>query len=472
MRKAQHGFPEGFLWGGAIAANQAEGAYLEDGKGLDIPSGFRSGLHGPHDMVPLPGVRYPTHEAIDFYHRFREDVALFAEMGFKCFRTSINWSRIYPNGDDETPNELGLKFYDELFDELKKYDIEPLVTLSHYETPLSLVERYGSWRDRRLIDFFLRYCDTVFKRYGDRVKYWLTFNEINNMRRIPEAAGGIFPQPGENIQQATYQAAHHMFVASALANKLCHELIPDAKIGCMLSLSGVYPNTCSPDDVFDTMQLRRLSLFYSDVMLRGAYPAYTAKLWEGLGVDVHMENGDEEILSCHPSEFLAFSYYRSTTHRAGNPYNGDTGGDRGIPNPYLETTPWGWQIDPVGLRFMLNDLYDRYQIPLFIVENGLGQFDEVGEDGIVHDSYRIDYVRSHVKAMRDAIEDGVDLMGYTYWGPIDIVSAGTGEMAKRYGFIYVDKDDEGDGTLARTRKDSFFWYQKLLAANGANIDEL
>lgn len=469
VRDMQKTFPEHFLWGGAICANQAEGAYLEDGKGLDISDGFAHGIKHAYDPIPDPEQFYPTHEAIDFYHRYREDLALMEEMGFKAFRTSINWSRIFPNGDDREPNEAGLKFYDDLFDEMRRRGMEPVVTLSHYETPAHLVEAYGSWRDRRMVDFFMRYCETVFKRYGAKVKYWLTFNEINNMRRMPGAAGGIFFREGENQSQVVHQANHHMFVANSLAIKLCHELCPDAKIGCMLSLSNVYPRTCKPEDVFETMEVRRQSLMYGDVMIRGYYPAYMARIWEEAGVKVEMEPGDEALLRTYTADFLGFSYYRTTTHEFGRPFCGDTGGDQGTPNPYLETTPWGWQIDPLGLRYTLNELYDRYQIPLFVVENGLGQIDEPDEDGRIHDSYRIDYVRRHVEAMREAIRDGVEILGYTYWGPIDIVSAGTGEMNKRYGFVYVDRDNEGRGTLERRKKDSFGWYAELIRSNGEKL---
>lgn len=465
----QTSFPADFLWGGAIAANQAEGAYLEDGKGLDISNGFAHGIKHEYDSTIDPDKFYPTHEAIDFYHHYKEDLALMEEMGFKAFRTSINWSRIFPNGDDEAPNEAGLQFYDSLFEEMHRRGMEPIVTLSHYETPAHLVEAYGSWRDRRMIDFFLRYCETVFRRYRSKVKYWLTFNEINNMRRMPEAAGGIFFKEGENQQQVVYQANHHMFVANGLAVKLCHELCPGTKIGCMLSMSNVYPRTCKPEDVFETMEVRRQSLLYGDVMIRGYYPGYIARIWKEAGVKVQMEPGDEEIIGRYTADYLGFSYYRTTTHEFGQPFSGDTGGDQGTPNPYLETTPWGWQIDPLGLRYTLNELYDRYQIPLFVVENGLGQLDVPDEKGRIHDDYRIEYVKKHVSAMKEAIEDGVEIMGYTYWGPIDIVSAGTGEMKKRYGFIYVDRDNEGHGTMERRKKDSFDWYAQLIRSNGEDL---
>ena len=469
MKSLQTEFPAGFLWGGAIAANQAEGAYDAGGKGLSIADCFARGIKHGADIPPVEGKFYPSHEAIDFYHRYKEDLALMQEMGFKVFRTSINWARIFPNGDDAEPNEAGLRFYDELFDEMLRRGMQPLVTLSHYETPLHLVEAYGSWRSRKLIDYFLRYCETVFRRYKDKVKYWLTFNEINNMRRMPGAAGGIFFAEGENHQQAVYQASHHMFVANSLAVKLCHEIIPDAKIGCMLSLSNTYPHTCRPEDVFETMELRRRSLLFGDVMIRGAYPAYMARIWDEENVHVEMEPGDEELLRQYTADYLGFSYYRTSTHEYGQPFCGDTGGDQGTPNPYLETTPWGWQIDPLGLRYTLNELYDRWQVPLFVVENGLGQIDTPDENGVIHDDYRIDYLRRHLQALKDAIRDGVEVMGYTYWGPIDIISAGTGEMKKRYGFIYVDRDNEGHGTMERRKKDSFDYYAHVIATNGAEL---
>lgn len=470
MKKMITEFPDNFLWGGAISANQAEGAYLEDGKGLDISAGFAHGIKHDYDAVLKDHTYYPTHEAIDFYHRYKEDLSYFQEMGFQVFRTSINWSRIFPNGDDAQPNEAGLAYYDDLFDEMIKRGMTPLVTLSHYETPVHLVEAYGSWRNRKLIDFFLTYCETVFERYKDKVKYWLTFNEINNMRRMPGGAGGIFFEEKEPQQQIIYQASHYMFVANSLAIKRCHEIIPDAKIGCMLSLSNIYPNTCDPKDVFETMELRRRSLLFGDVMIRGCYPSYMARIWEEEQVHIEMQDQDEELIRTYTADYLGFSYYRTSTHEYGQAFYGDTGGDQGTPNPYLETTPWGWQIDPIGLRFTLNELYDRYQIPLFVVENGLGQEDIVTSDDKIHDDYRIDYIRSHVMAIKEAIQDGVDVMGYTYWGPIDIISAGTGEMKKRYGFVYVDRDNEGKGTMKRLKKDSFYWYKKVIASNGKNLE--
>ena len=462
-------FPEGFLWGGAVAANQCEGGWNEGGKGQDMASGFQNGLMSAFVGMPDPEKYHPQREAIDFYHRYPEDIKMFAEMGFKVFRTSIHWTRIFPTGDEMEPNEAGLDFYDKLFDELLKYGIEPLITISHYEMPYHLVEKYGSWRNRHLIGCFERYCKVLFERYKGKVKYWLTFNEINNMRRNPWYVGGILLQPGENKMQAIYQASHNMFVANARAIKLCHEIIPDAKIGVMCSLSNIYPNNCDPVAVFETQDVRRRSLFFPDVMLRGYYPTYIYRLWEENDVHIHMEDGDLELIQNYRNEFLAFSYYRTTTHEAGQPYFGDTGGDIGTPNPYLKTSEWGWQIDPLGFRYTLNELWDRYQVPLFPVENGLGAKDVVADDGQIHDPYRIDYLKQHLSALKEAIRDGVDIMGYAYWGPIDIVSAGTYEMEKRYGFIYVDKDNEGNGTLKRTRKDSFYWYKEVIETNGRNL---
>ncbi|MHA8114621.1 glycoside hydrolase family 1 protein [Kosakonia cowanii] len=457
-------FPNDFLWGGAIAANQAEGAWDEDGKGPSIADVVRGGIaSGKHDAVIDPNLYYASHQAVDFYHHYKEDVALFAEMGFKCFRTSIAWSRIFPRGDETTPNEAGLQFYDNLFDELLKYGIEPVITLSHYETPLALYQEYGGWKNRQLIDFFTRYCETVFRRYQGKVKYWMTFNELNNMNRMPFATGAV---DVDASPQEIWQANHHQFVANALANMLCHEIMPNALIGCMLSLSTVYPASCNPEDIFSTMQLRRRSLLFSDVMMLGEYPAYAKRLLNDLGVKLEMAEGDMQLLKAYPSDYLGFSYYRSVLHQAGGQFRVDTGGTAGLDNPFLEKTEWGWPIDPLGFRIVCNELADRYRKPLFIVENGYGGVDEVQANGEINDQARIDYGRRHIQAMAEAIADGCEIMGYTWWGPIDIVSAGTGEMKKRYGFIYVDKDNEGNGTLKRSKKRSFSWYQQVIASNG------
>ena len=462
-------FKKDFLWGGAIAANQAEGAYLEDGKGINVTDVSRGLVYEPDEKV-IDGKFYPTHEAIDFYHTYKEDLKLMSGMGFNCFRTSISWARIFPHGDENEPNEAGLKFYDDLFNEMNELGMEPIVTISHYETPLHLYDEYGGWENRKLIEFFTRYCKVIFQRYKDQVRYWMTFNEINNVHTIPFAAGAIKPEKTDHSMQCRFQAAHNMFVASSKANKLCHEIIPEAKIGCMLSLSGIYPHTCKPEDVLGAYQLRRRSLFFSDVMMRGYYPSYANRWFEEHHVHLDIQPGDLEIIKEYPSDYLGFSYYRTTTYKDGMPILGHTGGLIGEKNPYLKETPWGWQIDPIGFRYVLNELYDRYQKPLFVVENGMGN-DDVLEGDQIHDNYRIDYLRSHIQQMKEAVADGVDLMGYTYWGPIDIVSAGTGEMKKRYGFIYVDRDNDGKGTGKRYKKDSYEWYKKVIESNGEELDD-
>ncbi|KMY48281.1 glycoside hydrolase family 1 protein [Peribacillus loiseleuriae] len=478
-------FPKGFLWGGATAANQLEGAFDQDGKGLSsadlvayIPKDQRkkdNAIEITSDEIEkiLSGekvARYPKREGIDFYHRYKEDIALFAEMGFKVFRLSLNWARIFPNGDDQEPNEAGLKFYDDVFDELHKYGIEPLVTLSHYETPYGLTEKYNGWLGREVIGCFERYAKTVFTRYKDKVKYWLTFNEINMITLSPFTGGGIVSDRTEHPLQAQYQGLHHQFVASALVTKACHAIIPGAKIGCMLARMETYPNTPNPLDVRKAQLENQMNLFFTDVHARGEYPNYMNRFFKENQISIKKEDGDDEILKEYTVDYVSFSYYMSLTASAspeGERAQGNLFG--GVKNPYLESSDWGWQIDPIGLRIMLNDMYDRYQKPLFLVENGLGAYDRVEEDGSIHDDYRIDYLRKHIEQMREAIEDGVDLMGYTSWGPIDLVSMSTSEMTKRYGFIYVDLDDDGNGTLKRSKKDSFDWYKKVIESNGVEL---
>lgn len=473
------GFCENFLWGGATAANQCEGAYLEGGRGLanvdTVPAGEERWpvAVGKVKMLSCDDKHsYPSHEAIDMYHHFKEDIALFAEMGFKCYRFSIAWSRIFPNGNEEQPNEEGLRFYEELIDECRKYGIEPLITICHFDVPMTLITEIGSWRSRKMVDCFVRYCEAIFTRYKDKVKYWLTFNEINMVLHAPFMGAGLVLEEGENEDQVKYQAAHHELVASALATKLAHEINPEFQVGCMLAAGNTYPNTCNPRDVWKSMEKDRENYFFIDVQSRGEYPAYAKKMFEREGIEIAMEAEDEQILREHTVDFISFSYYASRLTSADPKVAGETQGNvfASLKNPYLKASEWGWQIDPLGLRITLNSLYDRYQKPLFIVENGLGAVDTPDQDGAVFDSYRIDYLREHIKAMRDAVvEDGVDLMGYTPWGCIDLVSASTGEMKKRYGFIYVDKDDQGNGSLKRSRKDSFKWYKKVIASNGEDL---
>lgn len=465
------GFPIDFLWGGATAANQIEGAYQTDGKGLSTADVVAAGSHGvPRELtyVVQEGKYYPSHEAIDFYHRYKEDIALFAEMGFKCFRLSINWARIFPRGDEEEPNEAGLCFYDNVFDECLKYGIEPVVTISHYETPLHLASAYGGWTNRRMIEFYERYCHTLFTRYRDKVKYWMTFNEINVICYHPWYAGGFGSLEAKD-GQTEYQAAHHQFVASAKVVQLAKRINPCMKIGMMIAYSPVYAETCNPVEVQMAAEAMQRRHFYLDVQCRGKYSAFKLKEFERKGITIHMEEGDERILQEGVVDFIGFSYYASTVvttrpnaeSSSGNMIRG------GVKNPYLEASEWGWQMDPIGLRIILNSLYDRYQLPLFVVENGLGATDSIEPDGTIQDDYRINYIREHIREMKKAVElDGVEVMGYTSWGCIDLVSVGTGEMKKRYGFIYVDKDNEGNGSLKRIRKKSFDWYKQVIASNG------
>ncbi len=448
------GFKSDFLWGGATAANQCEGAYNEDGKGLSTQDVMPKGIMGPitekptEDNMKLIG--------IDFYHRYKEDIKLFAEMGFKVFRLSIAWSRIFPKGDEAEPNELGLQFYDKVFDECLKYGIEPLVTISHYETPLHLAKEYDGWRSRKMIGFYENYVRTIFTRYKDKVRYWLTFNEINTIIHAPFMSGGIITPKEELSKQDLFQAIHHELVASALATKIGHEIMPDAKIGCMVVAMPIYPLTPHPDDIIKMLETDRSNLLFSDIHVRGKYPSYAKRLFEENNVHIQMESGDEEILK-HTVDFISFSYYVSVCETADQDKKVGKGNIMsGIHNPYLEASEWGWQIDPQGLRYVLNTLYDRYQKPLFIVENGLGAVDELVEDAhgqkVVKDDYRIKYLNDHLVQIRESIKDGVDVMGYTTWGCIDLVSASTAELKKRYGFIYVDRHDDGSGTLNRYKK--------------------
>ncbi|WP_110955803.1 glycoside hydrolase family 1 protein [Anaerosinus massiliensis] len=466
------GFPKDFLWGGAIAANQAEGAYHEDGKGLSVA-----------DVLPVGKDRfknvslelkkdtfYPSHKAIDFYHTYKEDLRELSDLSMKCFRTSIAWSRIFPNGDEAEPNEKGLQFYDQLFDELLKYHMEPVVTISHFETPLHLIKTYGGWKNRKLIEFYTRYCNVIFNRYKDKVKYWMTFNEINHAHTLPLIAAGIEVKEDANKLNDIYQASHNMLVASAKANIIGHAINRQFNIGCMLSLSPIYPATCKPEDVFASYELRRRSLFYSDIQLRGEYPAYFKRIAEENHISIDREPEDEETLKKGVCDYLGFSYYRSSLHEAGMKILGNTGGLLGKKNPYLKESKWGWPIDPLGLRYVCNELTDRYRKPLFIVENGLGTSDEIAEDGKIHDDERMEYLKEHVVMMKEAIKDGANIIGYTWWGPMDIVSAGTGEMKKRYGFVYVDRNNDGSGTLKRMRKESYKYYKQIIASNGENLD--
>lgn len=483
-------FPAGFLWGGAVAANQCEGAYLTDGKKYSTADMVMGGTKStPRMFSPqiVEDAYYPSHNAIDFYHHYKEDIALFGEMGFNVFRLSINWTRIFPNGDDLEPNEEGLAFYDSVFDECKKHGMEPLVTLSHYEIPWNLAMKYKGFYSRKVIDLFVRYATTCFERYKDKVKYWLTFNEINVATIAEGALNGLglvqkedlersepipLPEMTDNPQER-FEALHNQFVASALAVQAGHKINPDFIIGCMINRITWYPLTPNPKDVLECQKQDRLfNQFAGDIMVRGEYPSYMYSYFKENGIDpIFITKDDEKILSEGTVDMYTFSYYLTNCVSA-DPTVEKVGGNitGGARNPYLKLSEWGWHIDPQGLRYTLNLIADRYpNIPIMVVENGYGGIDEVEENGTIHDTARINYLRDHIKEMKNAISDGVPLIGYTEWGPIDIVSVGTGEMYKRYGFIYVDRHDDGTGDYSRSKKDSFEWYKKVIASNGADL---
>lgn len=477
-------FPDNFLWGGATAANQCEGAWDEDGKGISVSdictggSAIRSKRITP---VLEEDTFYPSHLAIDHYHRYKEDIRLFAEMGFKVYRFSVNWTRIFPNGDEETANEAGLRHYEEVIDTCLSYGIEPLITISHYEVPFGLTQKCNAWVSREMIGYYLHFCKALFERFKGKVKYYLTFNEINSA--IAPAGAFInqgilneLEQPTEftkqpDIPQQRFQGLHHMFVASAQAVRLAHEIDPAVHVGCMNIYIPNYPLTCDPKDVLAARERNRiLNYFCGDVQCRGAYPSYMHRYFKTHEIDIRMEKGDEEILKVGTVDFYSFSYYMSACCSADSTKKQSEGNIfGGIENPCLKASEWGWQIDPDGLQYALGELYDRYQMPIMVVENGLGARDVIEPDGKIHDTYRIDYLRRHILAMREALEDGVDLIGYTPWGCIDLVSAATGQYSKRYGFIFVERYDDGSGDFSRRKKDSFEWYKKVIASNGEEL---
>ena len=482
-------FPKDFLWGGAVAAHQLEGGWDQGGKGISIADVMTAGGNGiPRRITDgiIEGENYPNHEGIDFYHHYREDIKLFGEMGFKAFRTSIAWTRIFPNGDDAEPNEEGLAFYDDMFDACHEYGIEPVITLQHFEMPYHLATEYNGFADKRCIDFFERFARVCFERYKGKVKYWMTFNEINNQSAAPIAhhmlQEGAVLDIGDCPEQLMYQASVNELIASAKAVKACHEIDPDAMIGCMIAFCPLYAATCNPKDQMEKTWADHKRYWYADVHAKGRIPQFMFRYWERMGFDIDISEDEIEALKYGVVDYIGFSYYMSfaLAARDDNPdYNFYEAGIPGlesvandlVPNEYLKLTDWGWPIDPVGLRYALNWFTERYDQPLMIVENGFGAYDKVGEDGVVDDSYRIDYLREHIRCMIDAVEkDGVNLLGYTMWAPIDIVSASSGEMDKRYGFVYVDKNNAGEGTLARSRKKSFYWYKKVIESNGADLD--
>lgn len=473
-------FRKGFLWGGATAANQCEGGFDKGGRGL---ANVDVAPHGKDRAAVITGKMkmfdfdnehfYPSKDAIEMYRHYKEDIKLFAEMGFSVYRMSIAWSRIFPNGDEEKPNEEGLKFYEDVFKECLKYNIKPLVTITHFDCPMHLIKKYGGWKNRIMIKFYENLCNAIFNRYKGLVEYWLTFNEINMILHAPFMGAGLYFEEGENEEEMKYQASHHELVASAIATKIAHEVDPNNKVGCMLAAGTYYPYSSKPEDVLAAQQKNDEMYFFVDVQSRGKYPNFALKKFERENLNIKMEKEDLELLEKYTVDFISFSYYTTRCASADKSKytmpKDNIAAD--IKNPELKQTEWGWTVDPLGMRVTLNDIYDRYQKPMFVVENGLGAHDKVDENGYVEDDYRIDYLREHIKNMKDAVEiDGVDLIGYTTWGPIDLVSAGTGEMSKRYGFIYVDRDDFGNGTLKRSRKKSFFWYKKVIASNGEDLE--
>lgn len=468
------GFPKNFLWGGALAANQCEGAWDEDGKGISMAdikpkpevidvkkfNGYDLTKQEILDLLRNENRYFPRRSAIDFYHQYKKDLKLFQEMGFKCLRVSVAWTRIFPNGDEKEPNLKGIRFYHELFDEMKKLEIEPIVTISHYEMPLHLALEYKGWTNRKLIDFFVRYCKVLFEEYGSKVKYWIMFNQMNFLEQF-EVDGishgdflslGLFKNSFENMKEARYQALHHQFVAAAKATKIAHELSSEIKIGVMNASDLCYPEKGEPNTVFKAYQMNDIRNFLTfDVLIRGEYPGYIQRYFDESNVHLKLENDDLELIKNNTADFISFSYYWTKMYNE----KGES-----FFNQNQKQNAWGWTIDPVGLRYALNVYWDRYQKPLFISENGFGSYDNLEKDGSINDDYRIDYLREHVVQMKEAIRDGVDLFGYTSWGPIDIISDSTGEMAKRYGYIYVDLDNDGKGSGKRLRKKVFIGIRK------------
>lgn len=469
-------FPENFLWGGALAANQTEGAWDKDGRGISnidlIPHGTkRQDIKLGYKKSELDqNEYYPSHTGIDFYHHYKEDIALLAEMGLKVFRTSISWSRIFPNGDEEMPNQAGINYYKDLFKTCKEHGMELLVTLAHFDIPMGIVEKYNEWKNRETIDLYIKFAETCFNNFGEYVNYWIPFNEINVVLHSPFSGGGLYFDDSENREEILYQAAHYMLVASAKAVRSCHRITPQAKIGCMIAGGSFYPYSCNPEDVWQSMNDERTNTFFVDVQAKGKYPYYMDSFFKNKGINIEIDESDKEILK-ETVDFVAFSYYASRTSIADISRVEKNEGNVIVSakNPYLKMSDWGWVIDPLGLRITMNQIYERFEKPLFVVENGLGAKDVIEADGTIQDDYRIDYMKQHIEAMYDGIQDGVPLLGYISWGIIDLVSASTGEMSKRYGMIYVDKDDAGSGSLERRKKKSFDWYKKVIQQNGIEV---
>lgn len=472
-----------FLWGGALAAHQVEGAYDRDGKGLSIADVMTAGTKDQARKITdglKEGIYYPNHQAINFYINYKEDIDRFAELGLKSLRVSIAWTRIFPNGEEDSPNEKGLQFYHELFSYLRKKNIEPMVTLSHFEMPYALVKKYGGWRSRKMIDYFVKFSRVCLDEFSDEVKYWLTFNEINNqsLTENPLFAftnSGIIFKDREDKEKIVYQAAMYEFVAGAKVVQYAHSLQKDLKVGCVVAASPYYPNTPNPQDILKAQRMNELQYFYSDVQARSYVPELIKKIWKKNNYKIDVTAEDLAEIKKGTVDYLGITYYLTSTVSADSTIqkvgSGNAAGNDTVENPYLKRSQWGWTIDPAGLRYYLNEMYHRYHLPIFIVENGLGAIDKIEKDGKIHDDYRISYLRDHILEMKKAIEeDGVDMIGYDVWSPIDLVSFTTGEMKKRYGLIYVDYDNEGKGSGKRINKDSFYWYKKVIETNGEKLE--
>ncbi|WP_155286252.1 6-phospho-beta-glucosidase [Lacticaseibacillus zhaodongensis] len=478
----QAAFPKEFMWGGAVAAHQVEGAWQEGGKGVSIadlmPAASRTAPARTVTGHIEPDKDYPNHWGIDFYHQYPTDIKLFQKLGLQAFRTSIAWTRIFPNGDEAEPNQAGLAYYRDLFTRLRAAGIEPVVTLSHFEMPYHLVKEYGGWRNRKLIGFFTRFAEVCFANFHDLVKYWITFNEINNQTDWHSdhhllQDSGLVLRADENHEEDMFQAAHNEMVAGAAATIAAHRIDASLQVGAMLAMVPIYPLSAKPDDVLEAQRAMQTRYYYGDVQLTGKYPQWLLRYWQRKDYHIVMADDDAATLQAGAADYLAFSYYFSlvTKARADGLHEYDEHNDL-VDNPYVEKTRWGWQIDPAGLRTMLNWMQDRWHKPMLLVENGFGAYDKLEADGSVHDPDRIDYLRQHIQAVRAAVgEDGVDLFGYLMWSPIDLISASTGEMAKRYGLIYVDLDDAGHGSGKRYLKDSFAWYQRVIRTNGQDLDD-
>ncbi|GCF94657.1 6-phospho-beta-glucosidase [Enterococcus florum] len=473
-------FSQDFLWGGSIAAHQTEGAFDQDGKGLGIMDLLTSGSYlRPREITKEieSGKRYPSHEGIDFYHRYKEDIRLFADMGFKALRISIDWSRIFPNGDDVQPNQQGIQFYSDLVDELLKYGIEPIVTLYHFEMPMAIVEKYDTWKNRATIDLYLRFCQVMGEALKGRVKYWITFNEMNHIDPKTEVSdiftyilAGLKNSEIEEPQKTLAVISYNMTLASVKAVKLLHDLDPKNEVGCVFGLTPSYPKTCQPENMLKSFQDTLQEFYQIDAMVGGRFPKYKLFEYQKMGITLDYLDENQPAFAEGKIDFIGLNYYMSAVSTIKERSDQEGAFFGGELNPYLEKSEWGWSIDSVGLRYLLNFVYHKYHLPIMICENGLGAEDIPSKDGTINDDYRIDYLQKHLSELKKAIfEDGVECFGYLMWGPIDLISATTGEMKKRYGFIYVNKHDDGSGDLSRVPKKSYYWYRDMISTQGVNL---